>query len=157
MSFNRLTYDNCAYATTVKESTSQLEYNLFKGKFENCVQCPTGNFTNILDFNSRADTESELWGITRLGSKCPSLKYDPVKGYKNPKLSPAKMCESIYYITPNNLQRPTNNMLNEKNLGLNSCPVARPAVVAPAVVAKPAVAPAVVAKPAVAPAVVVKK
>jgi hypothetical protein len=121
MSSNRLIYDKCAYATTIKESTGSLEYNLFLGKYENCKQCPAGEFTNNLEFGSRADTESELYGITRLGTKCPSLKFDPNTNFKYPELSPARMCENIYYITPNNLEKPTTNMLNEKNLGLNSC------------------------------------
>jgi hypothetical protein len=33
------------------------------------------------------------------------------------------MCENIYYITPNNLEKPKTNMLNEKNLGINFCPM----------------------------------
>jgi hypothetical protein len=121
MSSNRLIYDKCAYATTIKESTGSLEYNLFKGKFENCKQCPVADFTNVIEFGSRADTESELYGINRQSSLCPSLKFDPTNEYLNPDFSPPKMCENIYYITPNNLEKPTTNMLNEKNLGLNSC------------------------------------
>ena len=50
MSFNRLNYDNCAYAKTLQESTSPLEYNLFMGKYENKKQCPEGKFTNNLPF-----------------------------------------------------------------------------------------------------------
>ncbi len=123
MSSNRLIYDSCAYATTIKESTSPLEYNLYRGKFENCKQCPVGDFTNNLEFGSRADTESELYGLNRPGTLCPTLKFNPASGFKNPAFSPAKMCESIYYITPNNLEKPTSNMLNENNLGLNSCQV----------------------------------
>ena len=123
MSSNRLIYDKCAYATEIKESTGSLEYNLFRGKFENCQQCPVGDHTNILEFGSRAETESELHGITRLNSKCPANKYDKDSGFKGPNLSAAKMCENIYYITPNNLEKPTSNMLNEKNLALNTCPV----------------------------------
>jgi len=123
MSSNRLSYDKCAYATEIKESTSPLEYYLFKGKYENCKQCPVGEFTNNLEFGSRAETESELYGITRLGSKCPSLKFDPSKEFKYPEFSPARMCESIYSLTPNNLEKPTTNMLNERNLGINFCDV----------------------------------
>ena len=123
MSSNRLIYDKCAYATTIKESTSSLEYNLFKGKFENCTHnnCPVGDFSNTLEFGPRTETESELYGLTRPGSLCPSLKFDPTKKFVNPELSPARICESIHYITPNNLEKPTTNMLNEKNLGLNFC------------------------------------
>ena len=123
MSSNRLIYDKCAYATEIKESTGPLEYNLFKGKYENCKQCPVGEFPNIAEFGSRADVESELYGLNRPGTKCPELKFDPTKEYKYPELSPARMCENIYYITPNNLEKPKNNMLNENNLGINSCSV----------------------------------
>ena len=123
MSSNRLIYDKCAYATEIKESTSPLEYYLFKGKYENCKQCPAGDFTNVVEFGSRADVENELYGLSRPGSLCPSLKYDPTKEFKLPEFSPNKMCENIHYITPNNLEKPKSNMLNEKNLGINFCPL----------------------------------
>jgi hypothetical protein len=123
MSSNRLIYDKCAYATEIKESTSPLEYNLFKGKFENCKQCPVGDYPNIVEFGSRADVENELHGLTRRGTKCPSLKFNPDDKFKYAELSPAKMCENIYHITPNNLEKPTSNLLNEQNLGINFCQV----------------------------------
>jgi hypothetical protein len=77
MSSNRLIYDKCAYATEIKESTGPLEYNLFKGKYENCKQCEAGQFANILEFGPRADVESELYGLNRPGTLCPQLKFDP--------------------------------------------------------------------------------
>ncbi len=122
MSSNRLIYDTCAYATEIKESTSPLEYALFKGKFELCSKCPAGDSVNELEFGSRADVESELYGLNRQNTKCPTGKYDPAKEFKAPELTPARMCEGIHHITPNNLQKPTSNMLNEKNLGINFCP-----------------------------------
>jgi hypothetical protein len=125
MSSNRLIYDKCAYATEIKESTGPLEYNLFKGKYENCKQCEAGQFANILEFGPRADVESELYGLNRPGTLCPQLKFDPKKEFKYPELSPTRMCESIHHITPNNLERPKHNMLNEKNLGLNVCQVVK--------------------------------
>ena len=121
MSSNRLKYDKCAYATTMKESTEPLEYNLFVGKYENCKECPVGDFPNIVAFGPKADTESELLGITRSNTKCPGLKYQKNNDFKNVPLSAAKMCESIYYITPNNLEKPKTNMIDEKNLGINFC------------------------------------
>ena len=121
MSFNRLQYDECAYSKEIKESTGSLEYNLFRGKYENCKQCPVGEFTNIIEFGDRADVESELYGITRPGTLCPSLKFDPSKEFKYPEFTPPRTCESIHYITPNNLKKPTTNMLNEENLGINFC------------------------------------
>jgi hypothetical protein len=116
MSSNRLIYDSCAYDTTMKESTGQLEYFLYKGKYENSTQCPIGDYPSILDFNDRANVENELYGLSRLNTKCPSLKFDPNKEFKYPDLTPNKLCESIYYITPNNLEKPKTNMLNEENI-----------------------------------------
>ncbi len=120
MSSNRLIYDRCAYATEIKESTEPLEYNLFVGKFENCKTCPVGKFTNVLPFGDRTVTESELFGITRQASNCPEKKFQANSNFKNAPLSAARMCDSIYYITPNNLEKPTSNMLNEKNLAINT-------------------------------------
>jgi hypothetical protein len=121
MTSNRLKYDNCAYAKDIKESTGQLEYNLFVGKYEKCDKCPVGEYTNILEFGDRATVENELFGLTRPNSKCPSEKFNPSVKFNNPNLSANRMCESIYYITPNNLEKPTTNMINEKNLGINYC------------------------------------
>ena len=123
MSSNHLKYDTCAYATTIKESTSQLEYWLYKNKYETCNACVNGDYTNNIDFSSRADVESELFGLTRPGTDCPSLKYDPTKPFKNPVFSPPTMCQSIYGITPSNLVNPNTNMLNENNLGINLCSI----------------------------------
>lgn len=120
MSSNRLIYDKCAYASEIKESTGSLEYNLFKGKYDTCEKCEIGDFPAELEFGPRADTESELHGLTRPNTKCPSLKYDQAQGFKNPSLTPAKTCENIYYITPNNLEKPTSNMLNENNLAVDN-------------------------------------
>jgi len=118
MSSNRLTYDTCAYAKEIQESTRPLEYFLYKGKYENTKHCGVSDYTNIIDFPVRADVESELYGLNRPGSLCPSLKYDPTKKFENPNFSPPRMCENIYYITPNNLTKPTSNMLNNLVLGV---------------------------------------
>ena len=123
MSSNHLKYDTCAYATTIKESTEPLEYWLYKGKYETCNACVNGDYTNNIDFSSRADVESELFGLNRPGTDCPSLKYDPTKQFNNPAFSPPIMCQSIYGITPSNLINPITNMLNEDNLGINLCSI----------------------------------
>ena len=121
MSSNRLIYDKCAYAAEIKESTEPLHYNLFAGKYESCKQCTVGDFTNNLPFGPKTDTESELLGLTRPSTKCPSLKFDGTKKFNNVKFSPAIMCQGIYQLTPNNLVRPTTNMLDDKKLGINFC------------------------------------
>jgi len=113
MSSNRLTYDKCAYAETIKESTGSLEYNLFMGKYEKCEKCPISAFANTIPFPSLADVESELWGLTRPGTLC---SKGINTAYIGEALSPARMCESIHYITPNNLEKPKTNMLNEQKI-----------------------------------------
>jgi hypothetical protein len=112
MSSNRLIYDNCAYATELKESVSPLEYNLFMGKYETCDQCPVGDYPNILKFNERTLVENELYGLLRPNTKCPSNKYKANAKFDNPKLSVTRLCENIHYITPNNLEKPKTNMIN---------------------------------------------
>ena len=122
MSSNRLIYDKCSYAIELKESTSPLDYYLYKGKYEQCKQCAVGDFTNNIAFESRADVENELFGLSRPNTLCPSLKYNPLKPFKTPNFSPPIMCANIYHITPNNLEKPTSSMLNENNWGINFCP-----------------------------------
>ncbi len=120
MSFNRLSYDSCAYSKTLQQSTDPLEYSLYKGKFESCKNCP--DFTNNLDFGVRTDVESDLKGQTRIGSKCVSEKY-PTNAHAAAPFTPAITCQSIYNITPNNLQRPVTNGLKDlSSYGQNMCP-----------------------------------
>ena len=117
MSFNRLNYDNCAYAKTLQESTSSLEWNLYLGKFENKKTCPVGDFTNNLEFGTRAEVESDLWGVIRQDSKCPEKKYDPSKPRGRGDLTAARACDTIFYITPTNMKMPTSNGFDNKKLG----------------------------------------
>jgi hypothetical protein len=121
MSFNRLKYDNCAYSKEIEESTSPLEYYLFRGKYENCKQCPIGSHTNNLEFGSKTNVESELFGLNRQESKCPDKKYNPNNPSVNANYSPPQMCHSIYYINPTNMKMPSSNSLNELQLGTNCC------------------------------------
>ena len=106
MSFNRLDYDKCAYAKTLDESTSQIDYWIYLGKYENDKQCPVGDFTNNLEFGVKTDVESELRGQTRLASKCPEEKYDPSKKMELPEFSPARVCEHVHHLTPTGLEKP---------------------------------------------------
>ena len=66
MSFNRSSYDSCAYSKTLQQSTDPLEYSLFKGKFESCNTCPAGDFTNNLEFGIRSDIESDLNEVSKM-------------------------------------------------------------------------------------------
>jgi hypothetical protein len=121
MSFNRLSYDSCAYSKTLQQSIDPLEYNLFKGKFESCTTCSVGDYTNNLDFGIRSEIESDLKGQSRVGSKCPSEKFPNNANTASP-FTPAITCQGIYDITPNNLVKPTTNGLKDINsYGQNVC------------------------------------
>ena len=119
MSSNRLKYDSCAYTTDINESIRPLDYNLFEGKYLNSKSCPSSDYTNTVPFTNRTIVENELYGLTRSSTNCPKLKYDPNNKFKAEPLSPPKMCDNIYYITPNNLEKPKNNMLKEHNFLVN--------------------------------------
>ena len=82
MSFNRLSYDDCAYKKTLEESTGTLTYVLNPIKFENCSKCRVEfgivGGTNVShNIGSLVDIENDLFNITRKNSKCPSKKYEP--------------------------------------------------------------------------------
>ena len=114
MSFTRLDYDCCAYSKDLKESTSPLEYALYKGKFENCTNCPDN--TNNLEFGKRAAMESEIKNITRNATKCPDKKYNPMAPFNNEKTTNPVACDRI----PSGLKK-TGTGLKDLELGINNC------------------------------------
>lgn len=109
MSFNRLTYDRCAYNKYLSESTSTFDYQIYGGKYKNCGACqyqqsdvattgkvktPCGEvgYSTYPLYSGKyiqrdigrtkyqiIDIESELRGQYRLNSLCPNLKYLPDK------------------------------------------------------------------------------
>lgn len=72
-SFNRMTYDNCAYTEDLHQSTSPLLYQMSRYKFENCSAC-TFDGTYFAPFDL-VDYESELKNISRPSSLCSNMKY----------------------------------------------------------------------------------
>jgi hypothetical protein len=74
-SFNKLSYDKCAYALDLKQSTTPLNYQMSRYKFENCTACTMdGQYYAPFDL---VDYESELKNITRPESLCNNMKYSP--------------------------------------------------------------------------------
>lgn len=73
--FNRLNYDNCAYDKKLRESTSPLSYQMSRYKYENCARC-TYNGKQYTPFDL-VEEESELRGISRPATRCPSKMYNP--------------------------------------------------------------------------------
>lgn len=82
---NNLINDDCAYKRRLHESTSPLLYNINPIAYESCTKCHQAypGFIGALGGQgfgigpSRVQIDSDLRGITRLQSKCPSHKYNP--------------------------------------------------------------------------------
>lgn len=82
MSFNRLSYDTCAYKQELAENVSQLSYLLDPIKYENCQKCRNElglvGGTNVGHINGNlVDLENELFGINRPNTHCPAYKFTP--------------------------------------------------------------------------------
>ena len=82
MSSNHLKYDPCAYEKYLQESKNVGCYQLYAGKYVNRNQCRIdfgvvgGNDVSLYKGNL-VDLESEMMGITRANSLCPTNKYMP--------------------------------------------------------------------------------
>lgn len=82
MSWNRTTYDQCAYQKKLSQSTSPINYALDPNKFYNCHDCRAdfgllGGNNVSLNQGNMVDMESDLLGITRQNSLCPERKFIP--------------------------------------------------------------------------------
>jgi hypothetical protein len=111
MSSNRLIYDKNIYEIDINESTKPLNYYLFKYKYET-KKCALADYTNNINFDDRADTESKLYGLFN------NTKDETKKNYVPPKLSPQIICQGIYYITPNNIVKSNDPMIKKIDTSL---------------------------------------
>ena len=86
MSFNRLNYDECTYKHNLKQSMSPGDYMITTPTIE-CQSCFPADpavssglaGVSICANKPLVDVDSELIGITRKASNCPSDKYLPTK------------------------------------------------------------------------------
>ena len=83
MSSNKLMYDQCAYQTRLGESMGTLEYMLDSSMYENVNRCRVdlgivggSNVSHIK--GNLVDLESDLFGVTRKATLCPSKKFKSV-------------------------------------------------------------------------------
>ena len=62
MSFNRLMYDDCACKQQTEDSTTPMQYQLYKGKFENCNKCDTegGVARDTISYGDLVSIENKL-------------------------------------------------------------------------------------------------
>jgi hypothetical protein len=78
--FTRLKDDPCAYKDSITQSTSVLNYIIDLNKYSNCNPCRIkqgivgGNNVSLYQGNM-VDLESDMLGLTRKKSKCPSMLY----------------------------------------------------------------------------------
>ena len=88
MSSNRLMYDTCEYKTRLNENLGTLEYMLDNSRYENCGKCRIefgiigGTAVSNIQGNL-VDLETDLFGITRKASLCPTNKYSSSCATKN--------------------------------------------------------------------------
>ncbi len=78
-SLTNLKYQDCAYTVDLQQSVNPLTWRMYIGKFENCNKCvfDEKNFWHPFD-GPIVDVETELKGISRRASKCPTLQYSPL-------------------------------------------------------------------------------
>lgn len=100
MSFNRTSYDQCAYKNYLGQSSEPLQYVLDPIKFNHCKPCRHelglvgGTAVSHVSANL-VDLENELRGQTRPLTECPELKHTPKKTKKPMRHLPA--CQMIPY------------------------------------------------------------
>jgi len=119
MSSNRLMYDTCEYKTRLDESVGSLEYLLDPIRYENCNKCRMelgvigGTAVSNIQGNL-VDLETDLMGITRKASLCPTKKYNSTCATKN-----------IANCNPNNIVYNnvdgTTNVINTNKVHLPAC------------------------------------
>lgn len=84
MSSNRLSYDDCSYKASLKQSVSPVNYTLDSSMYEHENKCRMElgiiGGTNVSHNKSAlVDIENELRGQVFPATRCPEFKYDPTK------------------------------------------------------------------------------
>jgi hypothetical protein len=104
MSFSRLPYDDCAYTHKLSESVSGNQYMINPLFANHCDACYVPSSTVRLqkrgprtreDDGEIVDVNSELLGLTRKSSQCPSQKYIPGASNHRPKTHALRECNAL--------------------------------------------------------------
>ena len=84
MSWTRLNIDSCEYAQKLTENVSSLSYVMDPMKYQTCAKNSCRNELGLVGGNnvskitsSLVDLESNLFGIDREASRCPTARYLP--------------------------------------------------------------------------------
>ena len=107
MSFNRLSYDHCAYKSELAESVSYLSYMLDPVRYEHCQKCRpesgiVGGTAVSHAKGNLVDLENNLFGIDRPNTHCPTFKWTP--GDKQGKEYIKPVCHPQIDTTPMHLR-----------------------------------------------------
>jgi len=114
MSWNRLAYDDCRYARELNGNLDILKYVIHKERYENPNKCRhelgllAGANVSLPRNNAIIDVESELFGITRVLSRCavsqakpledsPVILNDKTKPINTLDMKHLKPCQMIEY------------------------------------------------------------
>lgn len=112
--FTRSKYDSCTEKVDLRQKVGPLEYTMFAGKYEHCGKCVKDENSFFHPYDTQIiDGDSELRGITRRYSRCPTDKFTPgcdksatctsTFDKSNPIVLPHEACP----IVQSNLVRPT--------------------------------------------------
>lgn len=77
MSSTRLKDDECDIKSQQNENISQLDYHLFKPKYDHHSVCKKKNLNCNLQDKTRTEIENDLFQLNNKSSKCSEKKYQP--------------------------------------------------------------------------------
>ena len=103
MSFNRLMYDDCACKQKTVDSTTPMQYQLYKGKYENCNKCTAegGVGRDTISYGELVNIENELRNQTAATSVCPSKKHNPKTANKGVSINEPSICNNRIHACKN--------------------------------------------------------
>lgn len=113
MSFNRLNYDACTYVHNLRQSIGSADYQLGT-PIPHCQPCfandpslrlGVGNAGATCKNKPLVDVDSELHGITRPATNCPTQKFIPNAPYCE--LTPVKDCRDAMPAEDTRLSNPS--------------------------------------------------
>jgi len=82
---NRLTYDQCSYDASLRQSVAPISYILDPVRYEHCAKCRpelglVGGTAVSHVAGNLVDLENDLRGANRAANHCPQYKYLPPQG-----------------------------------------------------------------------------
>ena len=96
MSSTRLIYDPCYCKLATHDSVSPMDYQLYKGKYENCHRCKTNDgIVNNIAYGKLIALENNLMNINSQASLCPNNQFNPKTANKGVAINPPDLCDIV--------------------------------------------------------------